>query len=214
MYIMMLCQSRTFIYNAWLSFRRTTFCTSFFCITITPTGWLHCYGFICMRTGWTHIHCIYKNSTPHKLIIVICFFTVSNITKLFFINFKILHISAIIRVVITFLKFVAIAFFWIIYILYTLRISALTWNKCIICCHRYVHLIVFFNCHCCNWMVCNSKVSNTFILCNSKCHSTKCNWIITFSVYSIIFFYSFNCSFSKIVTQDTIAQIKVKLTII
>ena len=194
----------SFIHNASTWFHRSTLCTTIFCISITSTSRLYSYTFIsviCARSG--HINRIYKNCTPHKLIVVIGFFAVTHGFWLAIIHIKALGISAIIWIV--------VALFIGISIMVCIIYSALSWNKSKVCSNRYIHLYIrsilsilvflylFFDCHCCNRTIFECKVSFAFAA-NRKCHSTKRNCLITFSGYFIVYFYSFNLTWIKIIT--------------
>ena len=202
----MMIACRTFVHNTWDIINSATLRTTFFCISITSTE-CFCYSFIIMITSCSHFKSINKNSTPHELVIVVRFFAISHFSELFITVTRILRIIAVIWIIITFLILITIV--WnIIY-------RFLTWNESKIGSNRYIHMTVFFNCHCCNRTIRKGKgrFSFTFTAC-CKRHTSKRIGIITFSRYFIVFFYDGNRTGWEFITKNTITQIEVYLTII
>ena len=148
----MMIASCTFIHNTCSCFNSTTLRTTIFCISITSTGRFNSYTCISMFfcTRICHINLIYKYSTPHKLIIIVCFFAITHCFHLRLINVKARSICAIIRVIIALFKCISETI-WIIFII--IINIALTRNKSKVSCHRYIHLSIIFDCHCCNRMI-------------------------------------------------------------
>ena len=142
-------------------------------------------------TGICHINLIHKYSTPHKLIIIVCFFAITHCFHLRLINVKARSICAVIRIIITLLKCIS----RICCVIY----STLTGNKSKVGCHRYIHLSIIFDCQCCNRMIFKCEIRTAFIT-NGKRHSTKRNCIITFSGYFVVYFYRFDFTGTKIIT--------------
>ena len=194
----MMIASCTFIHNTWSCFYSTTFCATIFCISIASTSRFNSYTWISMFcTSVRHINRIYKYSTPHKLIIIVCFFAITHCFHLRLINVKARSICAIIRVIIALFKCISETI-WIIFII--IINIALTRNKSKVSCHRYIHLSIIFDCHCCNRMI-FERESNLWIalIANWECHSTKRNWFISLAGYGVIYFNSFNLTRAEIV---------------
>ena len=108
--------------------------TTFFSKCITSTCRRYCYLFkvcICMGSicNFFHTYCIYKVSRPHEFIIIILLITH---------ELSIFLIICIIRIVIRF--FICISIMLLVYHV------GFTGNKRKICCNRYEHRSIIFNC--------------------------------------------------------------------